>query len=83
MVFANNIPYTIRICIFVKNVYASDCSVVTDLMSESVLWRHVSNSVIVYEFILGAVYLPHYASTYYNDDVFEYLIDDMTNIRAN
>ena len=52
-------------------------------MSESVLWLHISKSVIGYEFILGAVYLQHEASTYYSDDVFEYLIDDMTTIRAN
>ena len=51
-------------------------------MSESVLWLHISKSVIGYEFILGAVYLPHEASTYYSDDVFEYLIDDMTTIMA-
>ena len=72
------------ICILVKNPYASNCSVVTEFMSESVLWLHINKSVIGYEFILalGAVYLPHEAATYYSDDVFEYLIDDMTTIRA-
>ena len=70
------------ICILVKNAYVSNCSVVTEFMSESVLWLHISESVIAYEFILGAVYLPHEASTYYSDNVFEYLIDDMTTIKA-
>ena len=70
------------ICILVKNAYASNCSVVTEFMSESVLWLHISKPVIGYEFLLGAVYLPHEASTYYSDDVFEYLSDDMTTIRA-
>ena len=67
----------------VKNAYASNCSVVTEFMSESVLWLHISKSVIGYEFILGAVYLAHKASTYYSDDVYEYLIDDMTTISVN
>ena len=51
-----------RICILLKNTYASNCLVVTELMSESVLWLHISQSVIGYEFILGAVYLSHEAS---------------------
>ena len=69
-------------CILVKNVYASNCSVVTECMSESVLRLHISKSVIGYEFILDAVYLPHEASTYYSDNVLEYFIGDMTTIRA-
>ena len=51
-------------------------------MSESVLWLNISKSDIGYEFLLGAVYLPHETSTYYSDDVFEYLSDDMTTISA-
>ena len=39
------------ICILVKNAYASNCSVVTEFMSESVLWLHISKPVIGYEFI--------------------------------
>ena len=45
-------------------------------------YREDSKSVIGYEYILGAVYLPHEASTYYSDDVFEYLSNAMTTIRA-
>ena len=59
---------------FVKNAYGSNCSVVTEFMSESVLWLHISKPVIVYEFLLGAVNLPHEASTYYSDDVFEEMV---------
>ena len=70
------------ICILVENAYASNCSVVTEFMSESVLWLHISKPVIMYDFLLGAVYLPHEASTYYSDDVFEYFSDIMTTIRA-
>ena len=70
------------ICVLVKNAYASNCSVVTEFMSESVLWLHISKPVIKYDFLLGAVYLPHEASTYYSDDVFKCLSDDRTTIRA-
>ena len=61
------------ICILVKNAYASNCSVVTEFMSESVLWLHNSRPVIGYEFLLGAVYLPHEASTYYNNNIYSYI----------
>ena len=37
-----------RICILVKNAYASNYSVVTKFMSESALWLHISKSVIGY-----------------------------------
>ena len=62
------------ISILVKNAYASNCSVVTYFWSESVVWLHISRSVIGYKFILGAVYLPHEASTYYCDDVLNTLL---------
>ena len=58
------------------------CFQLFSIMFESVLWLHISKPVIRYEFLLGTVYLPHEASTYYSDDVFEYLSDDMTTIRA-
>ena len=51
-------------------------------MSESVLWFHVIKSVLGYDLILGAVYLPHDTSVYYSNDVFEFHIEDMTTIRA-
>ena len=70
------------ICIFVKNTNASKCTILTEFMSESVLWLHVSKSVLGYNFILGAVCLPHEESVYYSNDVFEFLTDDMTTIRA-
>ena len=57
------------ICILAKNADASNCSAVTEFMSESVVLLHISKSLIGYEFILGAVYLPHDASTSYSDDV--------------
>ena len=59
------------ICVLVMNAYASNCSVVTEFMSVSVVWLHISKPVIGYEFLLGAVYLPHDESTYYSDDPFE------------
>ena len=46
------------------------------------LWLNVSKSLLGYDLILGAVYLPHETSVYYSDDVFGFLIDDMTTIRA-
>ena len=37
------------ICILVKNAYASNCSIVAEFMSESVLWHYVSKSVLRYQ----------------------------------
>ena len=55
----------------------------TEFESQSTLWLRVNKQVLGYEFILGAVYLPHQMSEYYHEDVFEYLSNDIiTTINA-
>lgn len=68
------------VCIFVKKNMTSNCSKITDCLTESVLWLHVKHRS--YNFILGAVYLPHEMSEHYNDYIFDHLEDDLINMKV-
>ena len=70
------------ICIFIREHIASNCTIINEFLSESILWLHVKNTVLGYDFILGAVYLPYETSDYYNDDVFDFLADDIITVKA-
>ena len=70
------------ICILVEDSIATHCTIITDFVSESILWLYVDKNVLGYDFILGAVYLPHEASVHYHDYVFEYLCNDLITIGA-
>ena len=49
---------------------------------ESILWIHINNKLSAIDLLLGAVYLPHEASDYYHEDIFEHLTDDTITIKA-
>ena len=70
------------ICIFVKERIALNCVMLCDFISESILWLYVNDKVMGYDFILGAVYLPHEMSVHYHYDIFDQLSDDIITIRA-
>ena len=70
------------ICIFVKECIALNCVMLCDFISESILLLYVHDKVMGYDFILGAVYLPHEMSEHYHGDIFDQLSDDIITIRA-
>ena len=70
------------ICIFVKEDIALNCTIIDNFLSESIFWLHMKPNISNQHFILGAVYLPHEKSDYYDDDVFDFLADDITTIKA-
>ena len=70
------------ICILIKENISCHFSMINSLLSESILWVHVSPVVLGYEFILGAVYLPYEQSVYFHDDIYDQLADDIITIKA-
>ena len=70
------------LCIFIKQNIATFCKILNDFTSESILWIYVKKHVLGYDFILGAVYLPHEMSDHYHENIFEYLADDVISINA-
>lgn len=67
------------LCVLVRNNFVSFVEVL-ELSSESVLWLKVSKGLAGEDFILGAVYVPHEGSVHYNDDVFDNIAQDVSNI---
>ena len=65
-----------------KEGIALNCVMLCDFISESILWLYGNDKVMRYDFILGAVYLPHDMSVHYHDDIFDQLSDDIITIRA-
>ena len=59
-----------------------NCAMLSDFISESILWLYVNARVMGYDFILGAVYFLHEMSVHYHDDIFDQLSDDIITIRA-
>ena len=55
---------------------------VCDFISKSILWLYVNDKFMEYDFILGAVYLPHEMYVHYHYDIFDQLPDDIITIRA-
>ena len=43
---------------------------------------HLNKNVSGFEFILGAIYLPHEASDYHHEDIYEFLADYIITIKA-
>ena len=70
------------ICVFIREHIAHNCTIIDKFVSESVLWIHLNKNVSGFEFILGAVYLPHEASDYHHEDIYEFLADDIITIKA-
>ena len=70
------------ITIFIKEFIAQRCIIIQDLSSESILWIRINDKLSGIDLLLGAVYLPHEASDYYHEDIFEHLTDDIITIKA-
>ena len=70
------------ITIFIKEFIAQRCLIIHDLYYESILWIRINDKLSGIDLLLGAVYLPHKASDYYHEDIFEHLTDDIIMIKA-
>ena len=46
------------------------------------MWIHLIKNISGFDFILGAVYLPHEASDYHHEDIYEFLADYIIAIKA-
>ena len=55
---------------FIREHIAHNCTIIDRFVSESGLWIHLNKNVSGFEFILGAVYLPHKASDYHHEDIY-------------
>ena len=70
------------ICVFIKERIPHHCTIIDNFVSESVLWKHFNTHISGFSFILGAVYLPHEASDYHHEDIYEFLADHIITIKA-
>ena len=70
------------ICVFIKERISHNCTIIDNFVSESVLWIHFNKNVSGHAFILGAVYLPHEASHYHHEDIYEILAAYIITIKA-
>ena len=70
------------ISVFIKERISYHCTIIDNFVSESVLWINFNKNVSGFAFILGAVYLPHEASDYHHEDIYEFLADDIITIKA-
>lgn len=67
------------LCILIKNDKAEFVTEI-DYNTESVLWIKVDKNITGFEFILGAVYIPHEGSVHYDVDVYDNIANDVINI---
>ena len=70
------------ICVFVKENVDINCFIVESLESESIVWLHITYSILKDVFILGVVYIPHDMSEYHHEDIFDHLANDIITIKA-
>ena len=68
--------------IFIQYFITQRYIIIHDLSSESILWICINDKLSCIDILLGAVYLPHEASDYYHEDIFEHLTDDIITIKA-
>ena len=54
-----------------------------DTKSQSILWLKVNKEVLGFDFIIGAMYLPHEGSKYHSNDIFDNLNDDLEMLNTN
>ena len=67
---------------FIREHIAHNCTIIDNFVIESVLWVHLNKNISGYDFILGAVYLPHEASDYHHEEIYEFLADDIITIKT-
>ena len=65
----------------VKNNIAQQISTI-DCKSDCILWLNIHKNVLGYNFIIGAVYIPHEGSIYYDNDVFDTICSDIINLNS-
>ena len=67
---------------FIREHIAPNCTIIDKFVLESVLWIHLNKNISGFEFLLGAIYLPHEASDYHHEDIYEFLADYIITIKA-
>ena len=78
-----NSNYVTRgIAVLVKNDLSKCVSLVTNIISNSVLWLKINKNVFGLDFVLGAVYIPHEGSQYHDKDAFENIAEDIVYIKS-
>ena len=70
------------ICVLVKEQLAPFVKVLNDCASECVLWMKIDKLVYGTEVIIGATYIPHEGSPYYDESVFDTLLNDIVDLNA-
>ena len=64
--------------VLIKEHITHNCTIVDKFVSESVLWIYLNNNISGFDFMMGTVYLPHEASDYHHEVIYEFLADDIT-----
>ena len=70
--------------VYVKQELSNLITPISDssLSSDCVLWLHVHEKLLGFNFIVGAVYIPHEQSRYYDNDIFDILSGDIVNLNS-
>jgi len=66
--------------IFVKNSIYGHISVIPDTTSDSTLWIKIEETLLGYEVLLGAVYIPHENSVFHKPEIFDDLYNDIMTL---
>ena len=70
------------ICVLVKVSLAPFVSVLSNCDSENVFWIKIDKKIYDTELIIGATYIPHEGSPYYDNSVFDTLLNDIVDLNA-
>ena len=70
--------------VFIKNSVVNHFTVIenSNLCSDICFWFKVDKELLGYEFILGAIYVPHEASVYFDQDCFDDLSSDLITLSS-
>ena len=62
----NTAPYNHSLnCVLAKKRFTKYCTIIPDLISDSILWLLIDEHVLGYSFIIAGVYLPCESSVHY------------------
>ena len=71
------------ICIIIKNNLVKHVTIIEEKQSSHVLWMHINKKALGLSFIIGAVYIPHEASKYHDNEIFDELSEDIISLKSS
>ena len=71
------------ICMIIKNNLVKHVTIIDEKQSSHILWLYINKNAFGLACLIGAVYIPHEASKYHDNEIFDEINEDIISLKSS